>query len=296
MRLRFQPVIVLFFLTGSLLLWGKAYPFQVAFRPVVSGLSAPVAITHAGDGSGRLFVVEQRGIVKIIKGGVLQSVPFLDITDRVLSGGERGLLSIAFPPGFSSKGYFYVNYTRIPDGTTYISRFRMTNNPDMANPNSEEIILTVQQPFANHNGGQIAFSPRDGYLYIGMGDGGSGGDPQNFAQNLNDLPGNMKFLGKMLRIDVELGTAPYSIPSDNPILNGVRSEIWALGLRNPWRFSFDRNTHDLYIGDVGQSSREEINFQSASSQGGENYGWRILEGSLCFNPPVGCVGHNPLGD
>jgi glucose/arabinose dehydrogenase len=272
------------FLCGLLLFKGElAYPFQITLAPHTSGLSLPVAITHAGDGSGRLFVIEQQGAVRIIKDGALQAVPFLNITDRVLSGSERGLLGIAFPPGFSTKGYFYVNYTRAPDGATTISRFHVTNNPDIADPNSEETLLTIGQPFANHNGGQIAFSPRDGYLYIGMGDGGSGGDPLNLAQDFNSL------LGKMLRIDVESGVTPYAIPSDNPLLNGVRSEIWALGLRNPWRFSFDRLTHDLYMGDVGQSSREEINFQPASSTGGENYGWRILEGSLCFDPPVGCV-------
>jgi len=283
----------LIIILGFLLLNLEAHSFQITLAPYASGLSSPIALTHAGDGSGRLFVVEQGGFIRIINNGVLQIAPFLDITDRVLSGGERGLLGIAFPPGYSTKGYFYVNYTRTPDGATTVSRFRVTSNPDIAAPNSEEVILTVEQPFANHNGGQIAFSPKDGYLYIGMGDGGGAGDPQNYAQNLDILEGNMRLLGKLLRIDVESGVNPYAIPSDNPLLNGIRSEIWALGLRNPWRFSFDRLTHDLYIGDVGQSSREEINFQPASSVGGENYGWNILEGSLCFNPPTGCV--PPIG-
>jgi hypothetical protein len=169
-----------------------------------------------------------------------------------------------------------------------ISRFRVTADPDLADAQSEEVLLVIEQPFANHNGGQLAFSPGDGFLYVGMGDGGSGGDPQNYAQNLNELPGNKKLLGKILRIDVESGANPYAIPESNPILNGVRSEIWALGFRNPWRFSFDRLTGDLYIGDVGQSAREEIDIQPSTSPGGENYGWRILEGSLCFNPPSGC--------
>ncbi len=275
--------LFLFLCTVLLFYRGSAFSFQISLAPYASGLSLPVAITHAGDRSGRLFVIEQQGFVRIIKDGILLATPFLNITGRVLSGGERGLLGIAFPPGFSTKGYLYVNYTRTPDGATTISRFRLTGNPDIADPNSEEIVLTIAQPFANHNGGQIAFSPKDGYLYIGMGDGGSGGDPLDLAQNLNSL------LGKMLRIDVESGVNPYAVPPDNPLFNGVRNEIWALGLRNPWRFSFDRLTHDLFIGDVGQNAREEINFQSASSSGGENYGWRILEGSLCFNPPIGCV-------
>lgn len=280
---RWYGLLVLFLCGVSFLFGGVAHSFQISLAPYTSGLSFPVAITHAGDGSGRLFVVEQPGVVRIIRNGILQATPFLNISNRVVFGGERGLLGIAFPPGYSTKGYFYVNYTRASDGATTISRFRITGNPDIADPNSEEVILTIAQPFVNHNGGHIAFSPKDGYLYIGMGDGGSGGDPFNFAQDLNSL------LGKMLRIDVESGVTPYVIPADNPLLNGVRSEIWALGLRNPWRFSFDRLTHDLYIGDVGQSSREEINFQPSSSTGGENYGWRILEGSLCFNPSVGCV-------
>lgn len=270
-----------------LLAWAQ-WP-QIDLVPYAAGFLSPVSATHSGDGSGRLFVVEQVGTIKIIKNGTVLPAPFLDIRDRVLFGGERGLLSIAFPPQYVSKGHFYVNYTRQPDGTTVVSRFRVTHDPDLADPQTEEILLTIEQPFANHNGGQLAFSPVDGFLYIGMGDGGSGGDPQNFAQNLNDLPGNQKLLGKLLRIDVEAGTQPYLIPGDNPVLNNVRSEIWAFGLRNPWRFSFDRSTGDLYIGDVGQSEREEVDFQPASSHGGENYGWRILEGSLCFNPPSGCL-------
>jgi glucose/arabinose dehydrogenase len=240
-----------------------------------------------------LFIVEQSGRIRIARGGVLLTTPFLDISstgaNRVLSGGEQGLLSAVFPPGFAQKGYFYVNYTRIPDGATVVARYFVTANPDIANPASEEIILNISQPFPNHNGGQLAFSPADRFLYIGMGDGGSGGDPNNYAQNLNDLPGNRKLLGKLLRVDVEApGCTPYCIPISNPLLNDVRSEIWALGLRNPFRFSFDRLTGDLYIGDVGQNLFEEIDFQPAASVGGENYGWRLMEGLNCFNPPVGC--------
>jgi glucose/arabinose dehydrogenase len=261
----------------------------IEFVPYAAGFSNPVHMTHSGDQSERLFVVEQGGLIKIIKGGTVLSLPFLDIQGRVLSGGERGLLSVAFPPQYGVKQYFYVNYTRNPDGATVISRFSVADNPDLADLQSEEILLIIEQPYANHNGGQLAFSPKDGFLYIGMGDGGSGGDPENYAQNLDELPGNRKLLGKLLRVDVEAGANPYAIPENNPVLNSGRSEIWAMGLRNPWRFSFDRQTGDLYVGDVGQGVREEIDFQSFLSPGGENYGWRIFEGSLCFNPPSACI-------
>lgn len=261
----------------------------IRFIPVAGGFTSPVHIANAGDGSGRLFVVEQGGLVRIISGGSVLPVPFLDISAKVLSGGERGLLNITFPPEFVLKQYFYVNYTRVPDGATVIARYHVTANPNIADPASEEVLLVVIQPFSNHNGGMMAFSPVDGYLYIGMGDGGSAGDPNNFAQNVNPLPGNQHLLGKLLRIDVESGAVPYAIPPTNPLFKGVQSEIWARGLRNPWKFSFDRQTGALYIADVGQDRREEINFRPASSTGKENYGWRILEGSLCFNPAVGCV-------
>ena len=265
---------------------------SVSLAPLVSGFESPVHVTHAGDGSGRVFVVEQPGRIRIIKGQSLLGRPFLAIEGRVLSGGERGLLSVAFPPGYEAKRYFYVDYTREQDGATVISRFRLTADPDQADAGSEEIILTIPQPFANHNGGQLAFGPLDGYLYIGMGDGGSGGDPLNHAQNPDSL------LGKMLRIDVESGTVPYAVPPSNPFVGraGYRPEIWALGLRNPWRFSFDRTTGDLYIADVGQNAWEEVDFQAAKEPGGRNYGWRILEGTHCYNPSSGCVppgNHSP---
>lgn len=245
------------------------------------GPSLPVHITHAGDGSERLFVVEQAGRIWIIQDGALLSTPFLDISDRVVSGGEQGLLSVAFPPDYGGKGYFYVDYTSITGGgDTVVARYNVSGDPNVADPESEQVLLTTDQPFSNHNGGQLAFGP-DTYLYIGMGDGGSGGDPLNNAQS----PGTL--LGKLLRIDVESdpGAGPYLIPSDNPFIEDVefRDEIWALGLRNPWRFSFDRQTGDVYIGDVGQSSHEEIDFQPASSTGGENYGWNVMEGAHCFN-------------
>jgi glucose/arabinose dehydrogenase len=267
--------------------WGQ-FP-GIRLSVVARGFVKPTFITNAGDGSGRLFVVEQRGVVRIIMNGAVLPTPFLNISDRVLAGGERGLLNITFPPQPFPSDHFYVNYTRSPDGATVVARYDVTADPNVGNPASEEVLLVVSQPFANHNGGMMAFSPFDGFLYIALGDGGSSGDPRNFAQNLNLRPGNRHFLGKILRIDVESGTVPYAVPATNPVILGTQSEIWAWGLRNPWRFSFDRVTGDLYIGDVGQSRVEEIDFQPAASTGGENYGWRIFEGTLCFNPPVGCV-------
>ncbi|NOX63587.1 MAG: PQQ-dependent sugar dehydrogenase [Chloroflexi bacterium] len=240
----------------------------------------PVHLTHANDGSGRVFIVEQRGQIRIVENGVTLSTPFLDITDRVDCCSERGLLSVAFPPDYAQKQYFYVYYIDL-NKDTVVARFHTSpQDSDQADPSSEEIILTVDQPFINHNGGQLAFGP-DGYLYIGLGDGGSSGDPYNNGQKTNTL------LGKILRIDVESGQTPYAIPDDNPYVNtpGYRGEIWALGLRNPWRFSFDRDTGDLYIADVGQDLYEEVNYQPGQSAGGENYGWRIMEGFHCFESP-----------
>ncbi len=261
---------------------------ELVLTRLVGGLESPVHITHAGDGSGRLFVVEQVGRIRILRDGDVLERPFLDIADRVSCCGERGLLSVAFPPGYASGGHFYVNYTD-RSGTTVVARYSVGSDSDVADRDSEEILVTIPQPYANHNGGQLAFGPMDGYLYIGTGDGGSGGDPQNNAQNPDSL------LGKMLRIDVESGMRPYAIPASNPHVQtpGYRPETWALGLRNPWRFSFDRRTGDLYIGDVGQGQWEEVDFQAASSGGGENYGWRIMEGSHCYDPqicdPIGLV-------
>jgi len=242
----------------------------------LSGLKQPTHITHANDGSKRLFITEQRGRILLVRDSRISSKPFLDITDRVSCCGERGLLSVVFPPGYREKKYFYVNYTDAA-GDTVVGRYRLSKDPDIADPGSEEIILTVKQPYANHNGGQLAFGP-DGYLYIGMGDGGSAGDPQNYAQNPSYL------LGKMLRIDVESLGKPYAIPADNPFVNNraFRPEIWATGLRNPWRFSFDRKTGDLYIADVGQNKYEEIDFEPKGLKGGRNYGWNIMEGLHCY--------------
>jgi uncharacterized repeat protein (TIGR01451 family) len=249
---------------------------------VASGFDHPIQVTHAGDGSNRLFVVEQSGQVRIIKNGGVLPIPFLDLSGLISYGGERGLLGLAFHPNYENNGYFYVNYTRAVDGATIIARYTVSAlNPDIANPNSALVILTVAQPYANHNGGQVLFGPRDGYLYIGMGDGGSGGDPLNHAQN------NTTLLGAILRLDVDGGT-PYAIPSGNPYVGrDGQDEIWAIGLRNPWRFSFDRETGDLYIGDVGQNLWEEIDYQAATKPGGVNFGWRCKEGTHTYssNPP-----------
>ncbi len=260
----------------------RAAPAQsLTLEPIATGLARPVDIAHAGDGSGRLFIVLQDGRIVIHDGtGVLVS-PFLDVTSLVSCCGEQGLLGLAFHPDYASNGFFYVNYTDT-SGDTVIARYRVSADSDVADAGSADILLTVAQPFANHNGGQLRFGP-DGFLYIALGDGGSGGDPSNRAQDLGEL------LGKMLRIDVD-GGPPYAIPPGNPFVGvaGARAEIWALGLRNPWRFSFDRLTGDLFIADVGQGIREEVDFQPAGGSGGENYGWRLMEGSTCFNPPAGC--------
>jgi len=241
-----------------------------------TGLTTPVCLAHAGDS--RLFAVNQHGTIQLIDAsGAVNPVPFLDISTRVTFGGERGLLGLAFHPQYKTNGYFYVNYVGAGD-STHISRFTVSaSNPDAADRASEMKLFTLYQPYTNHNGGDLCFGP-DGYLYIGLGDGGSAGDPGNRAQN------RMLLLGKMLRIDVDHGK-PYSIPLTNPY-NGslsIANEIWAYGLRNPWRFSFDRLTHDLWIADVGQNAFEEIDFQPASDTGGVNYGWRCYEGNAPYD-------------
>ncbi|HEX5809374.1 MAG TPA: PQQ-dependent sugar dehydrogenase [Anaerolineales bacterium] len=261
-------------------------PANLSFTEVERGFTQPVFITNAGDGSGRLFVVERAGLIRIIKNGALLSTPFLDIDQSVNSAGsEQGLLALAFHPNYASNGLFYTVHT-ITNGSLVLSRFsRSAGNADLANAGSQSVLLTIPHPDeTNHNGGTLAFGP-DGYLYWSTGDGGGGGDLPNNAQNLTVL------LGKILRLDVNSGS-PYGIPSTNPFFNNpnasIRKEIWAYGLRNPWKMSFDSQTGDLYIGDVGQGRREEIDFQAAASPGGENYGWRVMEGSLCYNPSSGC--------
>ena len=250
---------------------------SLEFSEFAKGFSQPVGLFNAGDRSGRLFVLEQAGKIKLIKDGKVQDKVFLDIRDIVGSGGERGLLGLAFHPKFEYNGYFFVNYTD-KKGNTTIARYKVSNDNDIADKTSQKIILTIKQPYSNHNGGNLVFGP-DGYLYIGTGDGGSGGDPQGNAQNVGSL------LGKMLRIDVDNGD-PYDIPEGNPFKYSKRAnvqrEIWAIGLRNPWRFSFDRKTGDLYIADVGQNKYEEVNFQPGKGKGGENYGWNLMEGFHCY--------------
>jgi glucose/arabinose dehydrogenase len=250
---------------------------------VAAGLSQPLLVCSPAGDNNRLFVVEKGGRIKILRDGAVMTTLYLDITDRVGTGaGEQGLLGMAFDPDYDINGFFYVNYINA-SGNTVIARFEVSSDADIADPLSEQIILRVEQPFSNHNAGMLAFSPLDGFLYIGLGDGGSAGDPDNHGQN------PLSLLGKMLRIDVR-NDLPYTVPADNPYRDNqdTLSEIWSFGLRNPWRYSFDRATGDIYIGDVGQNLIEEINISLASSNGGENYGWRLKEGSHCFNPTQNC--------
>lgn len=265
-------------------------PADLTLLHIADIAGSPIAVRHAGDGSGRIFIVSRNGTIRIQDGNQVLSTLFLDITKRVSSGGETGMLGLAFHPGYSGNGYFFVNYTNKRDSKLYtrVSRFQVSQNPQVADPSSELIVLEVQQPYSNHNGGDIHFGS-DGYLYIGMGDGGSGGDPGDRARNNNNL------MGKMLRIDVDSsdpGTgdicapvANYGIPASNPYqgANAACDEIWAYGLRNPWRWSFDRQTHDMLIADVGQRDWEEVDFQPANSTGGEYYGWSCMEGNHEFN-------------
>jgi glucose/arabinose dehydrogenase len=247
---------------------------------VVSGLRNPLDLQSAPGDAERLYVVEQGGSIRVVRGGQLQAAAFLDVASRISSGGERGLLGLAFHPQFAANRRFFVNYTNRA-GDTHIAEFR-ASSADAADPASERILLVVAQPFSNHNGGGLAFDS-SGRLLVALGDGGSGGDPQNNGQRLDTL------LGKILRLDVD-GAAPYGLPADNPFLQtpGARGEIWAYGLRNPWRIAFDRPTGDLYIGDVGQGRVEEVDIGTAAHHGGENYGWRLTEGSQCYNPASGC--------
>lgn len=273
----------IFFQTSS---WGAKFqpcqtkePFpplpSIELKLIAGGLRSPVGLTHSRDATGRLFIIEQGGTIRIWQEGKVLAEPFLDIRKQVDSGGEKGLLGLAFHPNFSKTQKFYINYTATQKGLhTFISEFKTGSKKNQADPKSEKILLIIPQPYGNHNGGNIAFGP-DGYLYIGMGDGGSANDPQNNAQKLSNL------LGKMLRIDVnQKGQGkPYSIPPDNPFINqkAAEPEIWAYGLRNPWRFSFDQANGLLYTGDVGQNTREEIDVVHK----GKNYGWRIMEGTIC---------------
>jgi len=299
-----SPVLALIVLLAIPLALLAQPPADLELSLLTASLIRPVAVAHAGDGSGRLFVVEQAGVIRIWDGATLLASPFLDITTLVDdTGGEQGLLGLAFHPSFASNGTFYVNYIRDPGpglDRTVIARYTVSaGDPNIADAASAQVILEIEQDFSNHNGGDLHFGP-DGYLYIGMGDGGDAEDPNDRGQSLDTL------LGKMLRIDVDAAPPPgpndlcglvaaYGIPADNPFAGGSGDcdEIWALGLRNPWRWSFDRATGDLLIGDVGQGAREEIDFAPAASPGGENYGWSCREGELVqnFNP---CLSGSPL--
>ena len=262
---------------------------------ITTGLNAPVFLTQPLN-DGRIFVVEQAGRIRVIRNGALQTTPFLDISSRVLSGGERGLLSVAFHPQYATNHFFYVYFTTQTNGDIRIERFTATSNPEVADPTTSKLIITApHSTYANHNGGLVSFGI-DGMLYAGLGDGGNAGDPLGNGQNFNSL------LGSLLRLDVDHGD-PYAIPSDNPFVGQAnhRGEVWAKGLRNPWRYAFDSPTGLLYIADVGQGAREEVDVMPANS-GGLNYGWNIMEGAICYNAstcnqtgltlPVIDYGHN----
>ncbi|HEV2108598.1 MAG TPA: PQQ-dependent sugar dehydrogenase [Thermomicrobiales bacterium] len=266
---------------GQLAAQGDASPLDISLTPVVAGFDQPLGVVQPDDGTDRLFVVEQSGQIKIVTDGEIAPRPFLDLTSVVgTNGSERGLLSLAFHPDYAENRFFYVDYTDT-NGDSVIARYQVSDDPGLADPESEQVLMRVDQPFPNHNGGLLLFGP-DGYLYVGFGDGGSAGDPHGNAQDLGTV------LGTILRLDVDpdavTDETPYLIPEDNPFVNeaGARPEIWAYGLRNPWRFSFDRETGDLWIADVGQNAWEEVNYQPAASDGGENYGWVIREGAHCY--------------
>lgn len=260
-------------------------PIAISLQPVASGLSSPLDLEQPNDGSGRLFVVEQGGAIKILQNGAVLPQPLLDISSKVLNKVEMGLLGVTFHPNFQANGKFYVNYVRNFGGQfqSVIAEYLVSSaNPNQADPGSERILLTADQVnnFPNHKAGQLAFGP-DGFLYFGLGDGGGEGDPLRHGQNTQTL------LGKMMRIDVNSAgpSTPYAIPSDNPFAaGGGLPEIYAVGFRNPWRFSFDRITGRLFVADVGQDKFEEIDIVTK----GGNYGWNVMEGDHCFNPPSGC--------
>lgn len=297
--------ISIFFLTLACSLTQAQVPNDVGLE-LVTSVSDNMGVRHAGDGSGRLFVITQDGVIRVIDNqDNLLTTPFLDIDAKVnSSGNEQGLLGLAFHPNYNQNGYFFVNYTKSGSnsGDTIIERYQVSaGDPNVANPNSGTIIMRIIQDYSNHNGGNIAFGP-DGYLYIGMGDGGSGGDPENRGQHIDSV------LGTIMRIDVDNNNAPshpapinfedhvcpqdgsnYAIPASNPFANSPSAcpEVWTYGWRNPWRWSFDKLTGDMIVGDVGQNQREEISFQAATSTGGENYGWNCREGDIAY---LGCTG------
>jgi hypothetical protein len=249
---------------------------------VAGSLDNPLFVTAVPGDTNRLFVVLQGGQIRVVRHDTLLATPFLDVSGRISCCGEQGLLGLAFHPQYAANGYFFVDYTNTA-GDTRVVRYHVSADPDVADSTSATLVLGQAQPFSNHNGGMLAFG-NDGYLYIGLGDGGSGGDPQGNGQNLNT------FLGKILRIDVN-GAAPYAVPATNPFVGqaGALPEIWAWGLRNPWRFSFDRSTHELYIGDVGQNAHEEVDVEPPAT-GGRNYGWNRMEGLSCYQSGCSSTG------
>ena len=284
-RFKFLSVLLLSFIVFGLTATAQTAPTTIRLQPYVSGLSSPLFLTNAKDGTKRNFILQQGGIIKVVQPGSTTPTDFMNISSKLISGGERGLLGLAFHPQFATNGYFFVNYTRTGDGATVIARYKTTDATNaLGDPNSERILLTITQPFANHNGGMIEFRNDNGAnnLYIGMGDGGSGNDPGNRAQNINEL------LGKFLRITPDVSgvnTNPaYTVPADNPYVgvNGA-DEIYAIGVRNPFRWSFDRTTKQLWAGDVGQDAIEEVD---VINKGG-NYGWRVYEGNSCTNNDPG---------
>jgi glucose/arabinose dehydrogenase len=291
LNLRRRAHGVAFALVAALALILPPTPAQAALTltPVITGLSSPVFITGAADGTNRLFVVEQGGRIKIFKNGSLLSTPFLNISTKISKGGERGLLGLAFHPSYETNRKFYVYFTR-RDGDIAINEYKASpTNPDVALLSTRRRIITINHPASNHNGGMLAFG-KDGYLYIGTGDGGGSGDAANNAQNKDRL------LGKILRININgtKGARQYLNPGSNPFVGKPgRNEVWSYGLRNPWRFSFDRVLGDMWIGDVGQNRYEEINRKLSTSKAapngrGSNYGWRVLEGWHCYKPASGC--------
>ena len=278
---------ILFFFT-SLFLFAK--DISLSSIQIANGFTKPVYVCQPPGDNDRLFVLEQKGIIKIIKNGMTVRKPYADLRNKVHNpitpGDERGLLGLAFHANYQNNGFVYINYSDKNDHTI-VSRFRVASDPDRLDTKSEKVLIKLKQPFSNHNGGHMEFGP-DGYLYISVGDGGKWGDPYNNAQNLGNL------FGKILRIDVDTGD-PYAIPDDNPFINNedAKDEIWLYGLRNVWRFSFDWGKGDVYLGDVGQDLWEEIDFVAAENAGGQNFGWRVMEGNHCYNPKEDC---EPTGE
>lgn len=309
--MKFLQTVIIFILTNLVLSLAWAQIPNDIDTELITSASYNVGIRHANDGSGRKFIIGQQGDIRIIDANDnVLATPFLDISGQVRCCGERGLLGLAFHPNYAQNGYFFINYTKSGTnlGDTIVARYQVSaGDPNIADASSGQVLMRIIQDYSNHNGGNMHFG-QDGYLYIGMGDGGSGGDPEDRAQDLASA------LGKMLRIDVDTNNAPqhaapgtssdpscpqdtsdYAIPNDNPFANtqGACPEIWAYGLRNPWRWSFDRQTGDMYIGDVGQNNYEEVSFQAASSTGGEHYGWNCREGAHDYNGGADCDANPP---